>query len=136
MDSTGPNSAHLSHVLPWGFHKLRYTAQRVGRSAATGRSTDASRCHMRGSTFESGNLGVRTRSSNHCTRRLCGRKPGDKPRTVRVAVPEGFSRSDTMIQRENKIRVTWHLPAIEHRYGKRDVPLVACGTYSKQRSKS
>jgi len=44
---------------------------------------------MRGSTFEPGKFGVRTRSTNHFTRRLCGHELGDKPRTVRTAVPEG-----------------------------------------------
>ena len=46
------------------------------------------------------------------TRRLCCHEPGDKPLTVRIAVPESIPRSHTMIQRNGKIRVTWHLPAM------------------------
>jgi len=136
MDSTGPKSLELSHVVALKLHNRRYKAQRLGRSAVTGRSTDASRRQMRGSTFEPGTFGVRTRSTKHRTRRLCDHKPGDKPRTVRIAVSEGIWRSDTMIQRDRKIRVTWHLPAIQHRNGARGVPLVACDTSCKQRSTS
>jgi hypothetical protein len=136
MDYTGSNRMQRSHVVARRLHKRRYKAQRLGRSAATGRSTDASRRQMRGSTFEPGNFGVRTRSTNHCTRRQCGHKPGEKPWTVRIAVPEDISRSDTMIQQDRKIRVTWHLPAVEHRYGTTGVPLVACDTSYKQRSAS
>jgi hypothetical protein len=97
MDSTGSNRVQRSHVVAWRLRKRRYKAQRLCRSSATGRSTDASRRQMRGSTFEPCKTVVRTRSTNHCSRRLCGHEPGDKPRTVRIAVPEGTSRSDTMI---------------------------------------
>jgi len=90
MDYTGSKSLVRSDMVSLNFHKRRYKAQRLGRSAVTGRSTDASRRQMRESTFEPGTFGVRTKSIKHCTRRPCGHRPCDKPRTVRIAVSEGI----------------------------------------------